>query len=140
MSTPLDIITPALEKLGEDSVISPADPSSFSKGLEQLQRLIGNLSTDGIATAGIFPVAISTEMQEPEYARQALIDILALRMATNLQLAGNMSASELQVLKTEAASSMRVLRNANMNPKFKRIPLDFPLGTGYDYYRRYFVR
>lgn len=133
MSTPQELLQQALEDIGAQSQISPQDPSHYTVGLQILQNLIERLAVDNIPTAVVFPTALDTEMQEPAYSRQALIDNTKLRLATRLRKTKSINPVDLDNMRQEASESMRTLRNQSRTVKRLVWPLRYSPGTGWRY-------
>lgn len=133
MSTPAELLKESLEDIGAQSQINPQDPAHYVVGLTLLQNLIERWAVDNIPTAEVFPVDIDTEMNEPAYARQAIVDNVKLRLLTKLRITQSINPTDLQNMRQEATDSMRTLRNQSRTVKKYLWPYRYPIGTGCRY-------
>ena len=81
MSTGTAIIQRALQAIGADSIVSPADPDSIVLGFERLNSMLEMWLSIGIVI-GFTPLKVpGDELNEPPDTRNGIIASLALQLA-----------------------------------------------------------
>jgi len=129
MSSGTEIVKKALQKIGQHSQISPANPVSIENGVDVLNSLMQLWLSQGI-DLGIVPILEpGNDINEPMDSTQVIINSLALELAPDYD-DGNSNVSE--TLKNNARrgfSRLSGLYRVKVIPD-KIISSTTPLGAG----------
>lgn len=130
MSSGTSLILEALENIGQDSQLKPANPKSIERGFRALNSLLQFWLSDDI-DLGVVPLAApGDELNEPVDTTQVIIDNLSLKLAPKYDNDGKRNVSD--TLRDNARTgfaTMSAIYRVIKIPK-KKISSTTPLGAG----------
>jgi len=129
MSTGTAIIKRALQKIGANSVVAPADPESITLGLETLNSMLEMWLSDGIEI-GFTPLEVpGDELNEPIDTRNGIICNLAIWLAPDFDNGKNVVSQSLSSAAKRSKGRIKANYQRLSIPE-KVVSSTLPVGSG----------